>query len=140
VQLPALVEIKRADPLRVVWAVEERARAPFAVASFDPATIRAVAASGTRRALILGEDGISAQAPEQDMLARAESARADFLVIQKGLATAGAVAALAEKLAPSFVWDVDDAPTLAVIAREEGVAAVVTDRPDVALRVRDEVS
>jgi glycerophosphoryl diester phosphodiesterase len=139
VDVPVLVEIKNADPERVLRVARDHAKA-FLVLSFDAEVVRTAAAgSDVACGLILSADDVAASAedPGREALARARVAEASFLAIQKDLATTAVLAVIAAGLGPPFVWDADDPPTLEALARDVRVAAVVTNRPDLAIRARE---
>lgn len=71
--------------------------------------------------------------------ARLTACGATFLAAHAGLARAGLLAWAANRGLESYVWTVNDRRALRSLLTDNRVAAVITDRPDVALLIRSEL-
>jgi glycerophosphoryl diester phosphodiesterase len=71
--------------------------------------------------------------------ARLAACGATFLAAHAGLARAGLLAWAANRGLESYVWTVNDRRALRALLTDNRVAAVITDRPDVALLIRSEL-
>jgi glycerophosphoryl diester phosphodiesterase len=138
-ELPLDVEIKRADPERVVAAATRHARAAVLYSSFDPAAVAAVgaAAPAAARGLLVEAAGeLEQPARAQALLAAAAEADATLLALHVTLADAATLAAVAAVLGPAIVWTVNDGPTVESLLALPAVAGVVTDRLDLVSALR----
>jgi glycerophosphoryl diester phosphodiesterase len=64
---------------------------------------------------------------------------ATFLAAHAGLARAGLLAWAANRGLESYVWTVNDRRAMRSLLTDNRVAAVITDRPAVALLIRSEL-
>jgi glycerophosphoryl diester phosphodiesterase len=71
--------------------------------------------------------------------ARLAACGATFLAAHAGLARAGLLAWAANRGLESYVWTVNERRALRALLTDNRVAAVITDRPDVALLMRSEL-
>ncbi|HET7571830.1 MAG TPA: glycerophosphodiester phosphodiesterase [Gaiellaceae bacterium] len=128
-----VAELKRAPAAPVAAALRGR-RHLFL--SFLAGTLRDAsdAAPGVPRGLLVGLGGDEPDAGE--LLRRAREARADFVAIEVRLAGDETLARTAAELAPSWVWTVNEERDLERLLGRDDVGAVVTDRPEEALRLR----
>jgi glycerophosphoryl diester phosphodiesterase len=99
------------------------------VTAFDPEAIReAKAADGVRTGYIVEHADAFDAVAELDV---------DYLVPSLGLVRAGILDAASSLGLPSLVWGVNAEPDMATLLEDSRVAGLITDRPDLALRVRD---
>jgi glycerophosphoryl diester phosphodiesterase len=68
---------------------------------------------------------------------RIEQSRADFIAVHQDLATLTALRYCARKHLPAWVWTVDDERGIARFIADPRVYALITNRPDIALRLRE---
>jgi glycerophosphoryl diester phosphodiesterase len=68
--------------------------------------------------------------------ARIERSRADFVAVHQQLADLSMLRYCASHDLPAWVWTVDDEPSIARYVADPRVATLITNRPDVALRIR----
>jgi glycerophosphoryl diester phosphodiesterase len=68
--------------------------------------------------------------------ARLQRCRADFAAVHQRLARIKVLDYCASVEMPAWVWTVDDEADIELFMRDPRVAALITDRPDVALRFR----
>lgn len=128
------VEVKFAGAANVAEVIRA-SQARCVLTSFDPTTLRELerAWPESRRGLLVrGEDGIPLL---QDAAA---DASADFLALEVPLARPE-VLELGRNLGPSFVWTVNDPGDMRRLLADPNVGGIVTDRLDMALRVREEL-
>ena len=130
------VEIKRADPAKVVAELVRSGRGDGCViTSFDAGLVAGARAAGgglacgllvgAREVGTLDDAGVT-----RALLGRAAAADAVFLALEAPLARRPVLAAVAENLAPSLVWIVNDAALARRLLADPAVSGVVTDRPD----------
>lgn len=142
VDLPFDIEIKQADPIRVLATVLRGARAQCIFTSFDPAAISAIGAEApesVRGLLVQADDelvSLDDAALAAQLVSRATSAGASVIAMQANLATPPTLAAVAEVLAPSIVWTVNDRKEFQSFLGNPSVAGVVTDRLDLITEAR----
>jgi glycerophosphoryl diester phosphodiesterase len=67
---------------------------------------------------------------------RIEQSRADFIAVHQDLATLTALRYCARKHLPAWVWTVDDERGIARFIADPRVHALITNRPDIAIRLR----
>jgi glycerophosphoryl diester phosphodiesterase len=67
---------------------------------------------------------------------RLERSHADFVAVQHQLAEINVLRHCARHGIPAWVWTVDEEPAIARFMADERVAALITNRPEVALRLR----
>jgi glycerophosphoryl diester phosphodiesterase len=67
---------------------------------------------------------------------RLESCRADFVAVHHRLAELNVLRHCERKGMPAWVWTVDEEPEIARFLSDPRVATLITDRPDIALRLR----
>ncbi len=67
---------------------------------------------------------------------RLRHSHADFVAVHQDLARLGVLAYCARKRMPAWVWTVDDEADIASFIRDPRVAVLITNRPDLALRIR----
>jgi glycerophosphoryl diester phosphodiesterase len=67
---------------------------------------------------------------------RIEQSRADFIAVHQDLATLTALRYCARKHLPAWVWTVDDERGIARFIADPRVHALITNRPDIAMRLR----
>jgi glycerophosphoryl diester phosphodiesterase len=131
------VEIKAEGYTEAVLAVMARHLEPeaYVVTSFRDsvlATVSAVA-PGVRTGLLLRPGR-----PPRHLESRLTLAGASFLGPHSGPARAGLLAWADNRGLESYVWTVNDRRILRTLLADPRVTAVITDRPETALRLRDE--
>lgn len=67
---------------------------------------------------------------------RMERSHADFMAVHQDLAVLSALRYCEHQRIPAWVWTVDDERSIARFLADRRVAALITNRPDVALRLR----
>ena len=67
---------------------------------------------------------------------RLERSHADFVAVHQDLARLSMLRYCERAGIPAWVWTVDDEPSIARFVRDRRVAALITNRPDIALRLR----
>ena len=67
---------------------------------------------------------------------RLERSHADFLAVHRQLAALTVLRYCQRHGVPAWVWTVDDEPGIAHFLADRRVATLITDRPDIALRLR----
>jgi glycerophosphoryl diester phosphodiesterase len=67
---------------------------------------------------------------------RIERSRADLIAVHKDLALLSALRYGERHHIPAWVWTVDDEPSIARFLADRRVAALITNRPDIAVRLR----
>jgi glycerophosphoryl diester phosphodiesterase len=67
---------------------------------------------------------------------RLRRSHADFIAVHKDAARARVLAYCAKAHVPAWVWTVDDESEIARFMRDPRVAVLITNRPDVAMRIR----
>ena len=67
---------------------------------------------------------------------RVERSRADFIAVHRDLAVLSALRYCERHAIPAWVWTVDDEPSIARFLADRRVAALITNRPDIAIRLR----
>jgi glycerophosphoryl diester phosphodiesterase len=67
---------------------------------------------------------------------RLERSHADFVAVHQDLARLSMLRYCERAGIPAWVWTVDDEPSMARFVRDRRVAALITNRPDIALRLR----
>jgi glycerophosphoryl diester phosphodiesterase len=127
------VELKEAGCEEEVLAALDPRPEGLIVTSFLPAAIRALRAvdAGLRTGLILPPGD-----RRGDVLARAAACGADAVVAHVSLLDDELGRRATEERRPLMVWTVNAPARLARVMRTPGVTHVVTDAPDVAVRVR----
>ena len=67
---------------------------------------------------------------------RMERCRADFVAVHQQLAGLNVLSYCERAGIPAWVWTVDEEPAIAHFVSDRRVAALITNRPDVAMRIR----
>ena len=112
----------------IALALGSHDRGELLVTAFDPEAIReAKASDGVRTGYIV---------EHVDALDAVAKLDVDYLVPSLGLVRAGILDAASSLGLPSLVWGVDAEPDIAALLQDSRVAGLITDRPDLALRVR----
>jgi glycerophosphoryl diester phosphodiesterase len=133
------VELKEDGYVEQAMAIVERHLVPeqYVVTSFRDAVLPTVkrSAPATRTGLLLSPNRQLGQLPR-----RVADTRVDFLAPHARLARAGLLGWATARELPCWVWTVNDRRALRLLGRDPRVAAVITDRPDRALKERSTAS
>jgi glycerophosphoryl diester phosphodiesterase len=133
------VELKEDGYVEQAMAIVEHHLVPeqYVVTSFRDAVLPTVkrSAPATRTGLLLSPNRQLGQLPR-----RVADTRVDFLAPHARLARAGLLGWATARELPCWVWTVNDRRALRLLARDPRVAAVITDRPDRALKERSTAS
>jgi len=115
----------------------------FVVTSFNDSSVRRIKDDfpWVRTGLILGrkkpDDYIETRFSEFFPMKRCRIARADFLVPHFRLLRFGFLSRARRNNKPVYVWTVNDEKMMERFARDSRIEAIITDRPDLAVRARD---
>jgi glycerophosphoryl diester phosphodiesterase len=117
----------------------------FVVTSFRDSCIKRVKENdpGIKTGLILGKlkpnNPIFTRLSEVFPIRRCHKARADFLVPNWELLKFGFLERMSWKNIPVFVWTVNDEEMIRKLLHDERIAAIITDRPDLAISLRQKM-
>lgn len=131
------------DIMRVVLA--RFAESEFVITSLEDVSIRAIKERfpAVRAGLSLGRDldhaapwrRLAVRLSELFPAGRLTACRADFVAVHKRLATLRVLAFCANAKIPAWVWTLEDESETARFCPDPRVAAVITNRPDIARRL-----
>jgi glycerophosphoryl diester phosphodiesterase len=130
----------------IVPAVLERCPVDRLVITSGDAAIRTVKEQfpAVRAGLSIGEE-IGGLAPWMKLRVRLgelfpggrfERSHADFMAVHQQLATLTGLRFCESRGVPAWVWTVDDEPAMARFLADRRVSTLITNRPDVAMRLR----
>ena len=130
----------------VVRAALDRSPLARLVVTGDDAVVRTIKEQfpQVRAGLSIGEE-IDGLAPWQKLRVRLselfprgrlERSRADFVAVHSRLADLTVLRYCASRGIPAWVWTVDDEPGIARFLADRRVTTLITNRPDVAMRLR----
>jgi glycerophosphoryl diester phosphodiesterase len=129
------VELKEDGYVEQAMAIVKRRLAPeqYVVTSFRDSVLPTVkrTAPAARTGLLLNPNRQLGQLPR-----RLADTRVDVVAPHARLARAGLLGWATARELPCWVWTVNDRRALRLLGRDPRVAAVITDRPDRALRQR----
>ena len=132
------IELKEDGAIGETMAVVARHLSPerYVVTSFLDAVLPQVreAVPGARTGLLLASGR-----PARRLQRRVEQARVDFIAPHATLARTGVLAWAARRELPAWVWTVNDPRPLRTLLSDPRVAAVITDRTALAVRVAAQI-
>jgi len=113
----------------------------FVVTSFNDSSLKIVKHNypGIRVGLLLGklDAPLWTRISEYFPMKRCKKARADFLVAHFKLLRFGFLERARQNHKPVFVWTANDEETIWELLNDERVYGIITDRPDLAVSLRD---
>jgi glycerophosphoryl diester phosphodiesterase len=112
---------------------------PVVITSFLDAVVLQVKRlqPAMRAGLLVGQAEVQSSLSARDLLRRLAASRADFLGLDHRIATEEILHAATAHGIEVAVWTVNEAADLARVLADDRIAAVITDVPDRALRMRD---
>jgi glycerophosphoryl diester phosphodiesterase len=133
------IELKEDGYVEQAMAIVKRRLAPeqYVVTAFRDSVLLTVkrTAPAARTGLLLTPNRQLGQLPR-----RVADTKVDFVAPHARLARAGLLGWATARELPCWVWTVNDRRALRLLGRDPRVAAVITDRPDRALRERSTLS
>jgi len=113
----------------------------FVVTSFNEPSLRIIKDNypGIQVGLLLGklDASLRTRISEYFPMKRCNKAKADFLVAHLKLLRFGFLERARRNQKPVFVWTVNDEEAIWKLLNDERVCAIITDRPDLAVSVRE---